>query len=60
MANLNDQDLIAEIDKEEMARIISELPMQIEEGWSQSQKLILPSYYLKANKVVILGMGGSG
>jgi len=60
MANLNDQDLIAEIDKEGMAKIISELPMQIEEGWSQSQKLILPSYYLKANKVVILGMGGSG
>lgn len=60
MANLNNLDEISEIDKKNMLKNIAELADQIEKGWHESQKLIIPSYYLKANKVVILGMGGSG
>lgn len=60
MANLNDLNQISEIDKDDMAKIIPQLPDQIEKAWKESQKLILPSYYLRTDKVVIVGMGGSG
>lgn len=60
MNNLNDLGLISELDKAHMAKIIADLPNQLASGWEESQKLIIPSYYLKVNKVVIVGMGGSG
>ena len=60
MNNLNDLETITSIDKENMAEIIADLPNQIQKGWEESQKIIIPSYYLKADKVLILGMGGSG
>jgi glucose/mannose-6-phosphate isomerase len=58
--DLNDLETIKNNDKEDMAQKIADLPMQIKRGWEESQKIIIPSYYLKADKVVILGMGGSG
>jgi len=60
MTILNEFEKMAEIDKEEMAKKIADLPEQVQDAWTQSQKVIIPSYYLKVNKVVILGMGGSG
>ena len=38
---------------------ISSLPEQIEEAWAAAAALTLPAYYRAAERVVVLGMGGS-
>jgi len=53
-------DQIMEVDKQNMLDKITQFPAQCEKCWEEIQKLVLPSYYLIVNKVVILGMGGSG
>jgi len=53
-------DQIAEIDKQNLLDKITQFPAQCEKCWEEIQKLVLPSYYLIINKVVVLGMGGSG
>ena len=58
--DLDDLSVYKQIDQEDFYRTIQELPKQCENAWLEINKLVLPSYYLKANKVLILGMGGSG
>lgn len=47
-------------DPENMIQKIENSSQQYRDAWSISLKYTLPSYYIKANKVVILGMGASG
>ncbi|MFC1656642.1 bifunctional phosphoglucose/phosphomannose isomerase [Patescibacteria group bacterium] len=58
--NLDDLNIYKQLDPSNLYKNISELPSQFENAWIEINKLVLPSYYLKANKVLILGMGGSG
>ncbi len=58
--NLDDLNIYKQIDPSDLYKNINELPSQFENAWIEINKLVLPSYYLKANKVLILGMGGSG
>ncbi len=58
--NLDDLNIYKEIDNQDLYRNIQELPFQCKNAWIEINKLVLPSYYLKVNKVLILGMGGSG
>lgn len=57
--NLDDQNLIKEVDKDNFAKDLESIPMQAAQAWSEVIKMVLPSYFMVANKVVILGMGGS-
>ncbi|MFH1749284.1 MAG: bifunctional phosphoglucose/phosphomannose isomerase [bacterium] len=58
--NLDDLSIYKQLDPSDLYKNISELPDQFENTWTEINRLVLPSYYLKANKVIILGMGGSG
>lgn len=58
--NLDDLSIYKQIDTQDLYKNISELSQQCENAWIEINKLVLPSFYLKANKVLILGMGGSG
>lgn len=57
---LTDYQQFSTIDKGGMFKLISKLPEQCQNAWEEISKIVLPSYYLKVNKVLILGMGGSG
>jgi glucose/mannose-6-phosphate isomerase len=51
--------LFHEIDPDDMLGRIAELPQQCRDAWANVQSLELPPEYRQANKIVILGMGGS-
>jgi len=59
MGILDTENLIKKLDPEGMLQSINDLPDQIESAWKDLQSLIIPAHYLKCNKVLILGMGGS-
>lgn len=59
MGVLDNESLYAKIDKAGMLQNIQELPDQVEDAWKQVQKFVVPTTYIKAKNVVILGMGGS-
>jgi glucose/mannose-6-phosphate isomerase len=59
MIDLNNWDLLHEIDPDDMLGRIAELPQQCHDAWANVQSLELPIKYRQANKIVILGMGGS-
>jgi glucose/mannose-6-phosphate isomerase len=60
MSRLDDIDAIKALDKSNMLGSIRDLPDQIETAWKQAKKLTLPSNYIRAKNIVLLGMGGSG
>lgn len=47
------------IDQTDLLKNIKEFPDQCQKAWEEVKKVVLPSYYVKADKIVILGMGGS-
>lgn len=47
-------------DPEKMSSHIEEFITNCRTAWQVSENYSLPSYYIKANKFLILGMGGSG
>lgn len=58
--SLDDADLYARIDPENLRERIAGLPGQIQEAWDAASALSLPSEYRDVDQVVVLGMGGSG
>jgi glucose/mannose-6-phosphate isomerase len=60
MTNLDNIQKIKEIDKENFWGFIEDFPQQINNAWQLSKRFILPSSYANVNRILILGMGGSG
>ena len=57
--NLDDPQLFNQYDPEGMLERIHEMPRQCQRAWQMASDFDLPLDYAEANKVVILGMGGS-
>ncbi len=59
MISLDNWTRFHEIDPDDMLGRIAELPQQCHDAWANVQSFDLPPGYRQANKIVILGMGGS-
>ncbi len=59
MINLDDAKTYDKFDPSNMLKRIGELSYQCSEAWRSSTNFPLPSDYSQADKIVILGMGGS-
>jgi glucose/mannose-6-phosphate isomerase len=59
VTNLDDWALFRKIDPDDMLGRIAELPQQCRDAWANVQSFELPTEYRQANKIVVLGMGGS-
>ncbi len=59
MINLDDPSVFKRYDSEGMLERIHEVPAQCQQAWQKANNFALPQDYAQANKVVILGMGGS-
>lgn len=59
MASLDNLDQINKLDQDGILANIQELPVQIEDCWTAWKKIAIPTHYITANRVLILGMGGS-
>lgn len=59
MANLDDLKAIEKLDSNQMARHIAELPDQLEKAWQEFRGISIPTHYVQAKQILILGMGGS-
>ncbi len=57
---LDSQSTYAALDPEGLLARITELPSQIEMAWRTASAFALPADYRDANRIVVLGMGGSG
>lgn len=60
MNNLDDVRIYQKLDPKGLIKDIDNTSKQIKLSWEDVKKLIIPSYYIKAKNIVILGMGGSG
>lgn len=56
---LDKKDKIFKADPENMLLAISDLPDQVRDTWEKAKNFIIPAHYIKIDKVVIVGMGGS-
>lgn len=59
MANLDDPKALTRLDTQEMAQHITELPEQIEAAAESFRSVSIPTHYIQARNIVILGMGDS-
>jgi glucose/mannose-6-phosphate isomerase len=59
MITLDDLDTFHRFDPDGMLGRIAELPEQCRSAWIQAEELEIPIGYSRAEKVVVLGMGGS-
>ncbi len=59
MANLDDLRTIEKLDAKHMARYIRELADQLEKAALDFRAISLPTHYVQARNILILGMGGS-
>lgn len=59
-AALDSPETYARIDPEGLLGRIRELPAQFEEAWRAASALSLPEDYRDVERIVVLGMGGSG
>jgi glucose/mannose-6-phosphate isomerase len=59
MIALDDLETFHRFDPSAMLRRIAELPEQCRNAWIQAEELEIPIGYNRAEKVVVLGMGGS-
>jgi glucose/mannose-6-phosphate isomerase len=62
MGNLELLDKIdfRKVDPKEMHKHIDNFPTMLRDAFILSESITIPPYYIKAKKVVLLGMGGSG
>ncbi len=58
--SLDDAALRGKLDPERIVERIAGLPEQIETAWAAGYALELPLEYRRAERIVVLGMGGSG
>jgi glucose/mannose-6-phosphate isomerase len=59
-SKLDDAAIYERIDPERLRDRIAGLPAQIEEAWAAARALQLPDDYAHVERIVVLGMGGSG
>lgn len=59
MADIDNINAITRLDSEGMLQKTLDLPNQIERCWHDFKTLGIPTYYINAKSVLILGMGGS-
>ena len=59
MANLDNIESIQALDRENILGNIQDFPDQIEKCWDDWKKIALPTPFINAKSVLILGMGGS-
>jgi glucose/mannose-6-phosphate isomerase len=59
MSELDNPETYSKFDPTNLLENVQEFPLQCERAWEEVKKVVLPSYYVKVNKVIILGMGGS-
>lgn len=60
MTNLDDKTEVFKIDKNGFYNDIIDLGNQFQKAWTEIADLAIPAFYIKADKVVICGMGASG
>lgn len=60
MGILDNETIYEKYDPDGMRSIIKDLPNQIANAWNEIKKVSIPTHYINAKNVVILGMGGSG
>lgn len=60
MANNLDKINFSKNDPDNMIGLLEDFSELCRDAWHISQDFVLPSYYIKANKFVIVGMGSSG
>jgi glucose/mannose-6-phosphate isomerase len=58
--SLDAPELYERLDPDGLRERIAGLPAQIEEAWAAASALELPESYASAQRIVVLGMGGSG
>lgn len=59
MGILDTENIIKQIDTLGMLHSIDDFPNQIENVWQELKSFTIPTHYIKCDKVLILGMGGS-
>ncbi len=59
MASLDDVRALHALDAGDMLRLLSELPAQLRAGWRNAAATEFPIEYRYAQRILILGMGGS-
>ena len=59
MANLDNIQAMQNLDRENILGNYQDFPDQVEKCWSDWQKIALPTPYINAKSILILGMGGS-
>lgn len=59
MGILDSENIVKKYDSSSMLQSINDFPDQIENCWKQLQSFAVPTHYIKCNKILILGMGGS-
>src|SRR4030042_1952442 len=59
MANLDNLESIQELDRENILGNIQDFPDQVEKCWEDWKKVALPTPFINAKAILILGMGGS-
>lgn len=60
MSNNLDKINFSKIDPENMIGMIENFPQLCRNAWNEAKKFSIPSYYIKAKKIVVCGMGASG
>lgn len=60
MSNLDNIEAIKKLDKDDILTNMQEFPSQIEKCWADWTKIAIPTHYVNAKNVLILGLGGSG
>ncbi len=60
MANLDNLENIQALDRENILGNIQDFPDQVEKCWEDWKKIALPTPFINAKSILILGMGGSG
>ena len=59
MSNLDNIEAIKKLDKEDILTNMQEFPDQIEKCWADWQAIPIPTHYVNAKNILILGIGGS-
>ena len=59
MIDLDDLDTMQELDVEGMLGHVAALPQQCRDAWALTRDLELPVRHFRADKMMIVGMGGS-
>lgn len=57
--NLDDYQSYPQLDKENILQNIEEFPEQIQQAWAEIKRLAIPTHYVQAHNICLLGIGGS-